>query len=226
MALTFWLLLAAAWIASLVPVLHLRRHIDRHAWPAWTAALRGELASHFAYLEELLEGNDEVLRNLAASAEAHAKRGAQAAAKRRLTGVFELVEDCARAIGERLDEWLVVCRAALALYPVESLPTSAFRLPSLRGLAMVHAAAHAVPVTSGERFRLRVRALGWGFRRLWRIAQRAGGRLRRRRGDTASTNDWRASRALVHDFGALSAEALQSARALLRAAETARRADS
>lgn len=220
MALSFWLTLALVWVVFLVPVLRLRRRVDRHAWPAWTATLHGELAAHYAYLAEVLEGNAELVRSSAALAGTHAQRGAHAVARQRLGILFGLVESCTAAMIERLDEWLVVCRAAVTLYPVEPLPLKSLKLPALRGISVVHRAAHAVVVTSGERFRLRLRVLDWALHRLRGIARRARGRLMTRVADDLRPSDWRTAQAVTHDFAALSDEALVSAHGLLQAAHT------
>jgi hypothetical protein len=122
----------------------------------------------------------------------------------------------------RLDEWLVICRAALALYPLPPLPAGSFELHVLRGLGTLHRVGHTFAVTSGERFRLRLRVLAWGFQLLSRSARRAGVRLGQRPGHEVRRVDWRRARAVTHDFDALSRETLGSARGLLAAVETAR----
>ncbi len=122
MALTVWLVLAAAWVIFIIPVLMLRRRVDRHAWPAWTTTLHGDVGAHFAYLRDLFEGNAELARDMAMLAKRHRARGAEAA-RARLTGALDLLETLSQSVRGRLDEWLVVCRAALALYPLPRLPT-------------------------------------------------------------------------------------------------------
>lgn len=222
-ALIVWLALAAVWLLFLVPILRLRRHVDRHAWPAWTAALNGELEEHFSYLRELFEGNAEMVRDMAALAELHRGRGDARTARQRLVDLFSLVETCASRARERLAEWLVICRAALALYPTPPLPPSAFSLRSLRRLAWLHRLVHATVVTSAERFRLRLRALDHGFRLLVRFARRAGARTARRPATDLAAADCRDARDIAHDFGELSRETLDTGGRLLAVVSTTRR---
>lgn len=222
MVLAVWLTLAALWVLFLVPVLVLRRRVDRYAWPAWRIALRGEVADHFAYLRELLEGNSEAVRMLLNVAEQHDARGARAQARQRLLLLFEIVGAFVGRARERLDEWLVVCRAALALYPLPPISTQALDLRTLRTLAMVHNVLHAIAVTSGERFRLRLRLLDQCFRMVAWIARRAGRRLEQRPSPDTTPGDWRRARGVAHDFDALTYETLATARGLLAVAETAR----
>lgn len=212
MALTVWLVLAAAWVIFIIPVLMLRRRVDRHAWPAWTTMLQGDVGAHFAYLRDLFEGNAELARDMAMLAKRHRARGAEAA-RARLTGALDLLETLSRSMRGRLDEWLVVCRAALALYPLPPLADAAYRLRALRTLARLHAVAHLAPVTSGERFRLRLRVLDWGFRLVGTSARRAKSRLPT--DGAVPPTAWRQASSLAHDFGALSSEALTTARGLL-----------
>lgn len=221
MVLTIWMALAAAWILFLVPVLALRRRVDRYAWPAWQLTLRGEVADHFAYLREVLDGNAELVADMLAVAERHHARGATTTARTRLGQLFRMVDSFVERARVRLDEWLVVCRAALALYPLPPLPRGAFELRALRGLGAVERAAHIVAVTSGERFRLRLRVLDWGFRLLAWTARRRVRRLGRRPAHAVARGDWRRAHAVTHDFEALSYETLGAARGLLAAVETA-----
>ena len=213
MALTAWLVLTMVWLLFTIPVLLLRRHVDRHAWPAWTAALKGDVAQHFTYLRELFEGDAEMVRRLAEVAERHRQRNT-GPARERLRAVFALVEDLSARVLQRLDEWLIVCRAALALYPLAPPPVGAFHLRSLRWLAGAHALAHWVPVTSGERFRLRLRMLDLGFRRLRAVASKS--RTRLASANAVRPREWRTGFEVAQDFGTLSTEALTSAEGLLR----------
>lgn len=221
MVLTVWLVLAALWVLFLIPVLALRRRVDRHAWPAWTTTLHGEVAAHFAYLREVFEGNAELVREMVVVAERHHERGAMVTARTRLRDLFGMVALFVARARERLDEWLVVCRAALALYPVPPLSGGALRLRALRGLAFMHQAVHVVAVTSGERFRLRLRMLDWGFHLLEHIARRSAGRLAHRPWPEVARTDWNRAHGVAHDFDILSHDALNSARTLLAAIPTA-----
>jgi hypothetical protein len=173
------------------------------------------VAAHFAYLHDLFEGNAEMIQDLVVAARRHDARGAHAMARERLETLFLLIDDLCSRANERLDEWLVVCRAALALYPLPALPRAQFRLRSMRGLAIFHSATHLVPVTSAERFRLRLRVLGLGFRQLRRVARRevhaVKGQARQ-----AAGRLWRRAEHVAHDFNALSSEALATAEGLLR----------
>lgn len=215
MVLIVWLSLAAAWVLFLVPVLVVRRRVDRYAWPAWQMVLVDDVADHYAYLRELLEGNQALLRELFTVAERHRERGRLPQARERLGSLFEIVAGFVGRARERLDEWLVICRAALALYPLDPPEVGRFRLRALRGVARVHHALHRLAVTSGERFRLRLRTLDQSFRLLARISDRTGKRFGGRRVNDPLRADWDRASAIVHDFDVLSEETLRSARALL-----------
>ena len=225
MATLIWVALGLLWMLTLIPFLYARRVIDRQQWPVWTRLLEGDAARQFAYQRDLHADETQAVVDGVTLAADHFARGHNERAHQRLTAALHALGLCSRAARARVQEWWAACRAAASLVPMPPLARGLFRLGVLRLLASVHYVAHHVPVTSGERFRLRLRLLGWGFELLARGAGRLMARLERSPQLIEAPTTWTDAHGLAHDFAALSSATLDSLQALLVAAQTLRRAD-
>lgn len=113
----------------------------------------------------------------------------------------------------RLREMIRMSRAVSAMLPARTLPWPTLRLGSLASLAAARRLLHPFLVTTGERFRLRVRLLVYAFglvlRSLRRHTQRAA----------HAERSWRRIDDLRMDLAELNSETLDCYRAVLASLE-------
>jgi hypothetical protein len=214
-----WLALGLVWLVSLLPFLYARRVIDQVQWPVWTEVLEGHAARHVAYLRDLYADESQVVVEGIALAQSHFARGQRERARQVLCASLQALAECSGAARLRVREWWLACRAAASLVPVPPLARGAFRLARLRQLSGLHRVAHTLPVTSGERFRLRLRLLDWGFAIVGRYAKRAP-LPQPQRSTLDSADTWTQAHDLALDFQALCNAALDSLCALLNSAQS------
>lgn len=209
-----WLLLVAAWLAFLIPLLWHRVRAQDDLWPAWTLVLVGETEARYDYLREVFEGNAELVEAFLGEIPTP---GAVERTRESTTWGLIALDGFVVTARERLAEWQDLARVIEAEIPgpLPRLRSGDYRLQGVRRLVRA-AALRALLAPPGARCLSRRLFV---LERAFAIVGRGGSELAARMALEAWSVVRSRSVILAHDFKALSQEALASARALLAALE-------
>jgi hypothetical protein len=164
--------------------------------------------------------HDEILSGFHAKA-AGEQAAANSAYRRALKATnhaeaVRLIDVGLRFVERTAEDWMTILRytallsrMADAITPISPLGVWAFRLPALRGWALVNAILHHFVVTAGERLRLRCYVL----RECWKVARRNARRSTRR--ITRGVDDWRRLAMVREDLATSTEETIRSFHAIL-----------
>jgi hypothetical protein len=198
------------WLLAGLPVLLAMRWADSRRWPSWSLVLGKDGHDQLEYLARQTQAQLQVVGSTYEFAQARHEQGAHADAARLLDTACLLIERYAPNMVTQLQHVLELSRAVSALAPVQPLRVGDFRLRELRGLFAAARALHALLITTGERFRLKVHLLVRAFGIVMRTARGAA-----RRVESHPTRTWEEVQALRVDLSTLNRESLDVCRALL-----------
>jgi len=142
-----------------------------------------------------------------------ARRDAQMEEAVRLLGLaYSVVEQTTPDRLTRLKAMSLCCRMAAAIVPLPPLRPADFRLRQLATEAGLAAALHDLLFTTGERFRLRLGLLRFGFHLVLRTMRRSLEQLKRSPGAPPSWADFASAK---DDFKKLDLDHTRSLQALM-----------
>ncbi len=213
-----WWSLLAFWALAIIPVLWLRRRADAQAWVTWSEALQDDAARHYAYIQDLLLGNADLVSAALDLAQEHWRRGGVQEAAERLVLALDTLGRFAVHVRRRLQRWRLAAAASSTIETPAALHVRSFETKSLIVLAAAEPVLQALVVTASERFCLRLSALDWAFLLVASRSTRARRRMISSHADeshglaaTMST-----ARGVVGDFGVLSSATVACGLLLLR----------
>ena len=216
-----WFFFAGAVVGGLALLALLGRRDERRVRKDWELMLtpKGELL--YTSMESQFRTDLELMNATYDEAVAVRELGSMDDAIELLDAGFRIIEHFAPSLLKLLAAMATFSRMVSAMAPVAPLRPHRFQVGGLRGLAYLNQVLHHFLVTTAERFRLRVyilgRAVGLAVRYMVRSTQRISEHGR------DADREWEQIAALREDFSTLTAESLESLKALLVSMATERK---
>jgi hypothetical protein len=208
-----WLVFAGALLGGLVVLFLLGRRDERRVRRDWELVLTPKGQRIYASMESQLKSDLELMNVTYDEAAAFRELGSMDDAKDLLDAGYRIIEHFAPSLLKLLAAMATFSRMVSAMAPVAPLRPQRFQTGGVRGLAYLNQVLHHFVVTTAERYRLRVYILGRSVGLAVRYMLRSTRRIAE--GSRDAEREWDQIAALRQDFGALTAESLESLKALL-----------
>ena len=208
-----WFFFAGALVGGLLLLVLLGRRDERRVRKDWELVLTPKGQRIYASMESQLRTDLELMNATYDEAASFRELGSMDDAKDLLDAGFRIIEHFAPNLLKLLAAMATFSRMVTAMAPVAPLRPRHFQVGGIRGLAYLNQVLHHFLVTTSERFRLRLYILG----RCVGLAVRYMVRSTRRISENGRDADreWDQIAAIREDFGALTAESLESLKTLL-----------
>ena len=208
-----WIFFAGALVGGLVLLFLLGRRDERRVRKDWELVLTAKGRRIYTSVESQLKTDLELMNATYDEAASFRELGSMEDAKDLLDAGFRIIEHFAPNLLKLLAAMATFSRMVSAMAPVAPLRPRSFQVGGIRGLAYLNQVLHHFLVTTAERFRLRLyilgRCVGLAVRYMIRSTRKISEHGRE------ADREWDQIAAIREDFGALTAESLESLKALL-----------
>jgi hypothetical protein len=208
-----WIFFAGALVGGLALLFLLGRRDERRVRKDWELVLTPKGQRIYTSMESQLKTDLELMNATYDEAASFRELGSMDDAKDLLDAGFRIIENFAPNLLKLLAAMATFSRMVSAMAPVAPLRPRQFQVGGIRGLAYLNQVLHHFLVTTAERYRLRLYILG----RCVGLAVRYMIRSTRKISENGRDADreWDQIAAIREDFGTLTAESLESLKALL-----------
>ena len=208
-----WFFFAGALVGGLLLLFLLGRRDERRVRKDWELVLTPKGQRIYTSMESQLKTDLELMNATYDEAASFRELGSMDDAKDLLDAGFRIIEHFAPNLLKLLAAMATFSRMVTAMAPVAPLRPRRFQVGGIRGLAYLNQVLHHFLVTTSERFRLRLYILGRCVGLAVRYMVRSTERISENGRD--ADREWDQIAAIRDDFGALTAESLESLKTLL-----------
>ena len=208
-----WTFFAGALVGGLVLLFLLGRRDERRVRKDWELVLTPKGRRIYSSMESQLKADLELMNATYDEAASFRELGSIDDAKDLLDAGFRIIEHFAPNLLKLLAAMATFSRMVSAMAPVAPLRPRSFQVGGIRGLAYLNQVLHHFLVTTAERFRLRVYILGRCVGLAVKYMVRSTRKISEHGRD--ADREWDQIAAIREDFGALTAESLESLKVLL-----------
>jgi hypothetical protein len=208
-----WIFFAGSLVGGLVLLFLLGRRDERRVRKDWELVLTPKGRRIYGSVEAQLKTDLELMNATYDEAASFRELGSIDDARDLLDAGFRIIEHFAPNLLKLLAAMATFSRMVSAMAPVSPLRPRSFQVGGIRGLAYLNQVLHHFLVTTAERFRLRLYILGRCVGLAVRYMIRSTRRISEHGRD--ADREWDQIAAIREDFGALTAESLESLKALL-----------
>lgn len=216
-----WFFFGGAVVGGLVLIVLLGRRDERRVRKDWELVLTPKGQRIYASMDAQFQSDLELMNATYDQAVSFRELGSMEDAKDLLDAGFRIIEHFAPNLLKLLAAMATFSRMVSAMAPVAPLRPQKFQVAGLRGLAYLNQVLHHFLVTTSERFRLRLYILGRCVGLAVRYMVRSTGKIASGARDV--DREWDQIDAIRGDLGTLTAESLDSLKALLVSMATERK---